>query len=145
MMKLFASLAWIAAAVLLAISSFAQAPEGTLAGTVWDTQGALVAGAKVSVEAVGFRVTRTSSTNGRGEFRVPTLLPGQYRIHIEAAGFGQQDLSVKVPVGGNPSVRVVLDCAGATRQGRPHSGIQFDQCSHFGAGAVSRYVVHHSN
>jgi hypothetical protein len=99
------------AVVFFAISSFSQAPQGAIVGTVRDIQGARVGGASVSLHAIGFDLSRTVTANSAGEFRLPALPPGQYRLHPEASGFSAQDLTVSVPVGGSPSVQVVMSPA----------------------------------
>ena len=105
-------LACLAAVSFFAVPLFSQAPEGTIVGTVVDAQGARIGGAKVAAQAVGFDLSRTVTANGTGEFRVVALPPGQYRLHVDANRFSGQDLTVQVPVGGSPTVEVVLGPAG---------------------------------
>src|SRR5215471_4816328 len=99
---------YLAAIVLYTVSSFSQAPEGAIVGTVRDTQGMRIAEASLTARAIGFELSRSVTANRTGEFRVPALPPGQYRIHAEAKGLSAQDLIVQLPVGGNPSVQVVM-------------------------------------
>ena len=97
--------------LLLAISCFGQAPEGTIVGTVRDTQGARIANANVSTEGVSFSFSRSVIANNAREFRLAALLPGRYRLHVESPGFAAQDVTVLVAVGGNPPVQVVMGSA----------------------------------
>jgi len=66
----------IAALGLLAFAAgqslFAQA-TGSISGTVTDTSGAAVPGAKVTITAPAIGLTRSSTTNGAGEYIVPLL------------------------------------------------------------------------
>src|ERR1700686_802097 len=65
----------------------AQNPRGTLRGVVQDSSGARIAGAKVAVESADLSTERQVETSERGEFRVDGLLPGAYRVRVEAANF----------------------------------------------------------
>jgi carboxypeptidase family protein/TonB-dependent receptor-like protein len=64
-----------------------QAVDGTLLGTVTDTSGAAVAGAKVSIKEANTSVTRTMLTNESGNYTFPTLTPGTYDVTVEKTGF----------------------------------------------------------
>src|SRR5215469_10467430 len=68
-------------------SLWAQDPNGALRGEVQDTSGARIAGAKVTIAAADASLTREALTNSRGEFRIEGLLPGQYRVAVNANGF----------------------------------------------------------
>ncbi|MBI4909931.1 MAG: TonB-dependent receptor [Acidobacteria bacterium] len=59
----------------------------TLVGTLTDSTGAVVAGAKVTVVNIGTSFTSTTVTNNEGYYFVPYLNPGTYQLSIEAAGF----------------------------------------------------------
>lgn len=74
-------LAYIAAAAM------AQTNSGTILGTVRDTQDALVTSAKVTITNVGTGVANTVPVNQAGAYTVPYLIPGQYTVSAEAAGF----------------------------------------------------------
>lgn len=101
-------LSFLAAVLLFASFAFPQAPEGTIVGTVRDAQGARIGGGKISAEASAFELRRTVTANGIGEFRIPSIPPGQYRLHVEAPGFAAQDLTVAVAVSAAPSVTIVM-------------------------------------
>jgi outer membrane receptor protein involved in Fe transport len=78
----------VAAAFLF--SSFrleAQLTEGTIVGTVSDSSGGGVAGAKVSVKNVGTAITLDTTSDTQGYYRVPHLSPGAYEIQVAKDGF----------------------------------------------------------
>ncbi len=58
-----------------------------LSGTVSDPSGALVPGALVSIQKTGAFKAQTTKTDQTGGFEFK-LVPGAYRIDVEAAGFG---------------------------------------------------------
>ena len=59
----------------------------TLLGTLSDSTGAVVAGAKVTVVNNDTAFTSTTVTNADGYYFVPYLNPGAYHLTIEALGF----------------------------------------------------------
>src|SRR5215831_14836156 len=74
--------------VLLASAAFAQTTgSATLVGTVTDTTGAMIPGAKVLVVNTETRFNFEGPTNNDGYYYVPYLRPGVYNLTIEAQGF----------------------------------------------------------
>ena len=74
------SIAWVPCA-------FGQTAQVT--GTVVDTTGLLIAGARVAATNIDTGVARDSITNGSGSYLITALLPGRYRVVSEATGFKQ--------------------------------------------------------
>src|SRR5438552_18716690 len=78
-------------ACLLLIGLFAQASaqtnKGTIKGTVKDQSGAVIQNATVTVVNVATNEERTASTGDDGNYQVPLLDPGTYRVTIKAASF----------------------------------------------------------
>ena len=60
---------------------------GTILGTVKDNSGAVVAQAGVDVTNIATGVTNHTETTASGDFTVPYLQPGTYRITAQATGF----------------------------------------------------------
>jgi Carboxypeptidase regulatory-like domain/TonB dependent receptor len=60
---------------------------GTILGTVTDNSGAVVAGAGVDVTNLATSVTKHTESTSTGDFTVPYLQPGTYRVTVQAAGF----------------------------------------------------------
>ncbi len=84
------------------LSAYAQVDyaTGTLRGTVLDPQGAVVAGATVTVTNPSTGITKTVKTGGDGAYRVPALPPGTYQITIDAQGFSREvSKRIEVTVG----------------------------------------------
>ncbi len=65
----------------------AQETRGTILGRVTDPSGAVVPGVAVRVTNAATNVTVSARTNSEGNFEIPYLLPGTYRIAAEMAGF----------------------------------------------------------
>ena len=74
----------------------AQAVYGSVVGTVTDSSGAAVTSAKVTVTDIEKSVANAAAVNDSGNYLRRQLIPGRYRIRVEAAGFKafQQDATV---------------------------------------------------
>ena len=85
------SIRWTICLTLLALTGgsvlYGQAVYGNIVGTVLDSSGAAVPGAKVTitdtVRSVGFSAT----TNDSGNFAQRYLIAGTYRVRVEVQGF----------------------------------------------------------
>ena len=60
---------------------------GSISGTVTDTTGSAVPGAKVTVTVPATGLTRSSTTNESGEYIVPLLGVANYNVQVELQGF----------------------------------------------------------
>src|SRR6266849_3399614 len=72
---------------LLTLSAMAQIQNGQFTGTVTDSTGAALAGAKVTVTNQATNLSVTTTTNGTGEYSAKELPVGVYKITVEAGGF----------------------------------------------------------
>jgi len=89
-------------ALLFAIPllAFAQEYRGTILGRVTDPTGAVVVGASIRVVNVDTNATAGTNSNGQGNYQVPFLLPGDYRVTVEHPGFKRVE---------RPAIRVSLN------------------------------------
>jgi len=88
-------------AVLLSSVAFAQTTisTGSIVGTVTDPQGAVVAGAKVTVTHTATGATLTFTTNSAGAYNSGALTPGEYKVQVSAKGFSSVSQVLTVQVG----------------------------------------------
>ena len=109
MIKTQSRVTCLAFAALLALSvpvlAAAQAVSGTILGTVTDSSGAVVAGAKVTLINEGTGLTRTVIADVNGEYTVPALPTGHYTITSEMTGFKTVALS-NIALGVDQRVRM---------------------------------------
>ena len=100
--------------VLLPPPADAQGLSGALVGTVKDEQGAVTPGALVRVISpalIGGPATTT--TNEKGQWRFPVLLPGTYVLDIELPGFApHHQPDIQIGAGATLERTVVLQVAG---------------------------------
>jgi protocatechuate 3,4-dioxygenase beta subunit len=70
-----------------AAPGFGQQQLAALQGTITDQTGGVLPGVTVIVTNVDTRVARTTTTNERGVYRVPSVEPGRYEVTAELTGF----------------------------------------------------------
>jgi len=74
--------------VMLCLPFAAQAQDsGSITGTVRDTSGAVVPDAEVKLTSSAIGITRTTTTNGDGDYLAAVLPPGVYDMTVAAKGF----------------------------------------------------------
>ena len=76
-----------AAAVWLAAAVNAQITLSTIRGNVRDPAGAVIVGAEVKAVNLETNATRTVTTNQNGDYEIPDLLRGTYRVTTSSSGF----------------------------------------------------------
>jgi hypothetical protein len=108
-------LALVLLAALAAPTAHAQVLYGSLAGNVTDSTGAVVVGATVRALNVGTNVTRASTTDARGAYLFSDLIPGDYEVTIESAGFNSHTRKgVRVDSNSVRRVDAKLDISGVS-------------------------------
>jgi carboxypeptidase family protein len=102
-----------ALAILAHLTLIANAQEvtGSLLGTVRDSNGSTIAGAKVTITDVEKKaVVRVVTANEDGQFSAPLLQAGVYDVAVEAAGFKKRvERGVKLDLNQRRSVDVILE------------------------------------
>ncbi|HEY3381018.1 MAG TPA: TonB-dependent receptor [Vicinamibacterales bacterium] len=73
----------------LAVPAVAQLQLATIQGTVTDQTGGVLPGVTVTATNTGTRVARSTVTNERGVYRLPSIEPGVYDVTVELQGFGK--------------------------------------------------------
>ncbi len=91
--------------LLISLPAFSQGSSGRILGAITDQSGGAVPGATVVITDTERGTSRTLTTDDVGEFNAPSLIPGTYRVHVEAKGFKvveRQNIVLEV----NGSIRV---------------------------------------
>jgi hypothetical protein len=84
MLSLFALLALLVSPMALKAQT---AGEGSITGTVKDSNGGEIANATVTATNVATNVTATRTTSGAGSYNISPLQPGTYTVTVSAKGF----------------------------------------------------------
>src|SRR5713226_1491047 len=87
----------------------AQSATATLSGTVEDTNGAVIPGAKVTATNVNTKSQRQATTNEQGYFVIPLLQPTTYVLRVEGQGFAPAEVNnVILNVGDQKGLQIQL-------------------------------------
>lgn len=132
-----AALAVSAAAVavllpLAALTTYAQATRGGLAGVVQDPSGARVPGAAVIARSLGGSNQETTRANAAGEYRFNAIPPGRYELSVQSRGFANTKVPAVVTAAavtradlnlviGSVMEDVTVTAPGVAAPGVPHS------------------------
>lgn len=82
----------------------AQTSSGTIVGHIQDASGAAVPGTQVTVTNLGTSISFHYTTDSSGDYYLPSLLPGRYRVEAEKTGF-KKEVADAVTVNVNQTVR----------------------------------------
>lgn len=101
---------------LCSVVASAQFDTGTIAGTVTDSTGAVVAHATIAITNVGTSNRRTLQTNTAGGFVASALPFGTYVITANQSGFAEsKSQQIVLNVGAIVHVNLVMNVAAATQ------------------------------
>ena len=106
---------WLAIGIVLLGVSSALAQQASIIGTVTDETKALLPGVTVSIAELSTGNQYSAVTNGKGEYRLPTVPPGTYKIQAELPGFSTAVLDkVELLVGQNAAIPFTMKLASVT-------------------------------
>jgi hypothetical protein len=66
---------------------YAQSTNASLTGRITDPSKALIVGAKIAAISAGTGLRYEARSNGSGEYYLPNLPPGRFRVEVEKPGF----------------------------------------------------------
>lgn len=102
-------LRYLLCVVLLGATAFAQEYRATLSGLVTDSSGAAIPNAKVTITDVATGAATVTKSGPAGNYYVPFLAPGPYKIVVEAHGFSTyQRLGLELDTGAKVAVNARL-------------------------------------
>lgn len=106
-------LAGLAGAWLTAAAALAQTPSGTILGTVRDASGGAVPGADVTATNLGTQFTRAARTDATGQYQLPLLPVGEYKVEVALTGFKTYaQTGILIEVGRNARVDATIEAGG---------------------------------
>jgi hypothetical protein len=95
-------------ASLLAPLAWPQASTGTVSGTVRDQTGAVIPGASITLANINTNITSRTTANQVGFYIYPGVLPGPYKITVEASGMQRFEATLTVQVQQSAVVDVAM-------------------------------------
>src|SRR5438128_1938333 len=95
-MRLWKVLVAVIPLLLSGAMALAQTTTGTITGRVTDAQGLPVPGVTITVESPALQGVQTIVSSGNGDYIVPLLPPGTYKVAFELSGFERQEKTVVV-------------------------------------------------
>jgi hypothetical protein len=97
-----------AAMLVMGVAAMAQEFRGTILGRITDSSGAIIGGAAIQVVNTDTNVTVSTTSNQDGNYQVPFLNPGNYRVVVDHPGFKKTERqNIRVSV----TSQVALDFA----------------------------------
>ena len=90
------------------VSALAQAETGQITVKATDPQGAVLAGASVSVKSTTTGAERTATTNDDGVTIITALQPGVYDVTVTGSGFAPYKQQANVTVGSKLNIEASL-------------------------------------
>jgi outer membrane receptor protein involved in Fe transport len=99
---------------ILGVSARAQFDNGSLVGTIHDATGAVIPGAAVTVTNDATGIVAKATSNGSGDYELPSLRVGTYTITASASGYADAIAKdIAISVGGRQRIDLSLN-VGAT-------------------------------
>ncbi|MEZ5398153.1 MAG: TonB-dependent receptor [Bryobacteraceae bacterium] len=108
-------IAAMAAVCLLTLIAGAQEFRATISGHVLDSSGAAVPNAKIQTVNTATNETSTATSDGSGNYSIPFLRPGVYKMNVTADGFKQFNReNITLQVGQIAGIDVALEVGAMT-------------------------------
>ncbi|MDZ4798877.1 MAG: carboxypeptidase regulatory-like domain-containing protein [Bryobacteraceae bacterium] len=127
---------------MTAVSAFAQAPIGAIAGTVSDESGGVVTGAAVSITNKATGLKRELKSDNDGAFSAPALPAGNYEVRGQMTGFRQLVREAEVLTGSTTTVNLSLAVGAATEVVTvAGAAVQIDYDAHKIDGVIQRSQI----
>lgn len=124
--------AFVLFATVTCTLALSQGSKAALSGTVKDSSGAILQGARIDLEPAA----QPAVSNGQGEFLLNNLTPGTYTVKVTFVGFDTYTTSVTLTPGQAARVDVTLKVAANTQQVQVYAGRQYGE-----AEAVNRTLA----
>jgi hypothetical protein len=129
-------------ALLVAAAAWAQAPVGTISGTVHDQTDAVVPGASITIRNLATGAERNVVSSQDGTFAAPSLPAGNYAVTAELTGFRIFRTEVSVATGRVSAVEVRMELGSATEAVTVSANaIHIETEAHAVSGVITRQEI----
>jgi hypothetical protein len=128
---------------LVATAAWAQAPVGTISGTVRDQTDAVVPGASITIRNIATGAERHVVSSDDGTFSAPALPAGTYAVSAELAGFKRfQSEDISVTTGRISTLELRMELGAATEAITVNaSAIHLETEAHAVSGVITRQEI----
>ena len=109
MMRTTVQLSLFAILLLAATTANSQSNYASLSGTVLDPQKKVIPGASLQLTSESTQASRLITSNEQGVFQFTALLPGEYKLTVQAPGMASLSQSVRLEVGQQMTMDVSLN------------------------------------
>ncbi|MDE3136677.1 MAG: carboxypeptidase regulatory-like domain-containing protein, partial [Acidobacteriota bacterium] len=106
----------LASLISFSVNGLSQVVLANLSGHVFDSSGLAIPGAKVSVVNVATGFTRESTTSSSGDYLIPALPAGQYRVTAEKEAFRTEVRTITLQIGQPGTLDITLSPGAVTQQ-----------------------------
>jgi hypothetical protein len=114
-LKSLLSIAFILILILLGAGpALTQTHRGSVRGTVYDPNKAVVAGATITITETETGESRAATSGEQGDYVISSLRPGHYRINVSASGFNTYPNEFRLSVNQEARLDIDLDVAGVS-------------------------------
>ena len=100
--------------LLLPVAQLRAQVQSGINGTVVDPSQAVVSGARVTITSNSTGVVSSTVTSSAGTFNIVSLIPGEYSVVVDAAGFRKSQTTVVVEIAKMSSINIALTPGAAT-------------------------------
>jgi hypothetical protein len=108
-----------------------------VSGTVRDSSGSVIPGARVTITQTDTGLTRNADSGTDGVYLLPSLPVGHYRLEVKKDGFGGYNQSgIELQVGSSPEIDVVLQIGAVNQEVNVQASATMVETSSSGVGQV---------
>ena len=126
----------------MAATAWAQAPVGTISGTVRDQSDAVLPAASVTIRSLTTGVERHLTSNLDGTFTAPALAAGTYEVLASLNGFRNQRIEVTVATGRVSAIEMKMELGGAAETVNvAANAIHVETEAHAVSGVITRQEI----
>jgi len=100
--------------LMAAVAAAQTTPTGTVTGKVVDPEGLVLPGVTVTVSSPSMQGERTAVTSANGDFILPFLPAGDYKVAFELSGFATQETAVRIQVAETATINAQMKIGALT-------------------------------
>src|SRR5229473_294979 len=100
--------------LFIQVNCLGQSNYASLSGTIFDPQRQAIPGASIQLVSTSTRAVRQVTSNEQGIYQITAVLPEEYQLNVQAAGFSASTQTVHLEVGQQTTYDVILQLSSLT-------------------------------